>query len=275
MRLPNDCAEAAEPAMPVSGNLYYSLHSERDTETPPLVLIHGAGGNHLYWPPEIRRLRGYCVYAVDLPGHGKSSTSDGQQSIGEYARFLVQWLESVRLRRAVFIGHSMGSAIALALAIHQPEYVVGIGLLGAGARLRILPEMLNYVADQTTFYKATDLLVTCSFSANTPPHLVELASKRLLETRQSVLYGDLVACNRFDVMDQLGKVKQPTLVVCGEEDQMTPLRYAQFLASSILNARLSVIPRAGHMVMLEKPDLVADSLHSFLQDITFHPGEGL
>ncbi|HSB66361.1 MAG TPA: alpha/beta fold hydrolase [Anaerolineales bacterium] len=261
--------------MPVSGNLYYSQHCERETETPPLVLIHGAGGTHLYWPPEIRRLRGYCVYAIDLPGHGKSSTSDGQQSIGEYARFLVQWLESLQLRRAVLIGHSMGSAIALALAVHHPEYVVGLGLLGAGARLRVLPELLAYIADQTTFYKATDLLVTCSFSANAPAHLVELAAKRLLETRQSVLYGDLIACDRFDMMDQLKNVRQPTQVICGEEDQLTPLRFAQFLANSIPNARLSVIPDAGHMVMLEKPDLVVESLHSFLQDITFHPGEGL
>ncbi len=260
--------------MPVSGNLYYSLHCERDTETPPLVLIHGAGGSQLHWPPEIRRLRGYCVYALDLPGHGKSSSIDGQQSIEEYAGYLVQWLESLHMRRAVLVGHSMGSAIALELALHHSEYVVGLGLLSAGARLRVLPELLNYVADQTTFLKATDLLVSYSFSANAPSHLVELASRRLVETRQSVLYGDLVACNRFDVMDQLRKVKQPTVVLCGYEDQLTPLRYSQFLASNIPEARLEVIPGAGHMVMLEQPLRVADSLHMFLKDLPFLPGEG-
>lgn len=261
--------------MPVSGNLYYSLHCERDAETPPLVLIHGAGGTHLYWPPEIRRLRGYCVYAVDLPGHGKSSTIDGQQSIGEYARHMVQWLEAVQLRRAVLVGHSMGSAIALTLAIRHPDYVVGLGLIGAGARLRVHPEILNYVADPTTFLKATDLLVSYSFSTNASPRLVELASKRLLETRQSVVYGDLLACNHFDVMEQLAAIKQPTVVVCGADDQLTPLRFAQFLANSIPDARLNIVPAAGHMVMLEQPRLVADSLLSFLQDISFLPGEGL
>ncbi len=261
--------------MPVSGSIYYSLHSERDTENPPLVLIHGAGGNHLYWPPEIRRLRGYCVYAPDLPGHGKSSTIDGQQSIGEYARHMVQWLESLQLRRAVLVGHSMGSAIALALAIDHPEYVVGLGLIGTGARLRVFPDLLKYAADQTTFYKATDLLLTYSFSVNASSHLVELATKRLVETRQSVLYGDLVACDRFDVMDQLVAVKQPTLVVCGAEDQMTPVRYAQYLSNFIPNARLRIIPGAGHMVMLEQPHLVVDDLLLFLQDISFLPGEGL
>ena len=260
--------------MPVSGNIYYSLHCERDTENPPLVLIHGAGGTHLYWPPEIRRLRGYCVYAPDLPGHGKSSTSDGQQSIGEYARYIVQWLESLQLRRAVLVGHSMGSAIALTLAIKHPEYVVGLGLIGAGARLRVLPDLLKYAADPTTFYKATDLLLTYSFSANASSRLVELATKRLAETRQSVLYGDLAACDRFDVMDQLTSIKQPTLVVCGAEDQMTPLRFAQHLSNSIPNARLRVIPGAGHMVMLEQPHLVVEDIISFLQDLSFLPGEG-
>ena len=261
--------------MPVSDNLYYSFHCERDTETPPLVLIHGAGGTHLYWPPEIRRLRSYCVYALDLPGHGKSSIVDGQQSIGEYARHLLQWLESLKVRRAVLIGHSMGGAIALAMAIHHPEYVVGLGLIGSGSRLRVQPELLNYAADQTTFYKAIDLLVTHSFSAHAPSRLIELATRRLSETRQSVLYGDLLACDRFDAMDQLSSVRQPTLVMCGADDQMTPLRFAQFLSNTIPDARLNIIPSAGHMAMLEQPDLVANSLFSFLQEISFLPGEGL
>jgi pimeloyl-ACP methyl ester carboxylesterase len=261
--------------MPVSGNLYYSYHRDIGADNPPLVLIHGAGGMHLYWPSEIRRLQGYCVYAIDLPGHGKSDVCDGQQTIEDYARYIVQWLESIQLRRAVFVGHSMGSAIALILAIHHPEYVVGLGLLGAGARLRVNPELLNYAADLTTFYKASDLLVSCSFSPSTPAHLIELASKRMEATRQSVLYGDLMACNRFDVMDRLVEVRKSTLVICGADDQMTPVRYAQYLSNSIPNGRLSVIPDAGHMVMLEKPHLVANNLLSFLKDISFHPGEGL
>ena len=89
-----------------------------------------------------------------------------------------------------------------------------------------------------------------------------------------MLLGDLQACDRFDVMDRLGMVQQPTLVICGSEDQMTPVRYAQYLSNSIPNARLSIIPAAGHMVMLEQPRLVAESLLTFLQDISFHPGEG-
>jgi pimeloyl-ACP methyl ester carboxylesterase len=260
--------------MPVSGNLYYSLHSEHGAESPPLIVIHGAGGTHLYWPPEIR-LPGYCVYGIDLPGHGKSATCDGQQTVDGYVRYLLQWLDSLQLRRAVFVGHSMGGAIALSMAVNYPEYVVGLGLISSGARLKVHPDLINFAADTTTYLKAVDMLVSCSFSAQSTPRLVELASMRLLETRQSVFWGDLLACDRFDFMDRLGSVQQPTLVVCGTDDQMTPLRYAQFLTNSIHNAQLSVVPNAGHMVMLEQPRAVADRLQSFLSGISFHPGEGI
>jgi pimeloyl-ACP methyl ester carboxylesterase len=64
-------------------------------------------------------------------------------------------------------------------------------------------------------------------------------------------------------------------VICGDDDQMTPVRFAQYLSSFMPNARLNVIPNAGHMVMLEQPLLVANSLQSFLNDITFRPGEGV
>jgi pimeloyl-ACP methyl ester carboxylesterase len=135
------------------------------------------------------------------------------------------------------------------------------------------PDLLNFAADPTTFYKSTNMLVTCSFSSSAPLRLVELASKRLEVTRQSVFYGDLLACNRFDIMDHLGAIQQDTLVICGAEDQMTPVRFAQYLTSSIPNAQLRIIPDAGHMVMLEQPHLVAESLQSFLIGISFHPGE--
>jgi len=96
----------------------------------------------------------------------------------------------------------------------------------------------------------------------------------MLETRQSVLSGDLQACNKFDMMDRVAGVMQPTLVICGTEDQMTPQRYAQFLVNGIPNARLVVVPEAGHMVMLEQPRTVAENLLNFLQGVFFRPGEG-
>jgi pimeloyl-ACP methyl ester carboxylesterase len=259
--------------MPILADMYYSLYQEEDVGTPPVVLVHGAGGTHLYWPPEVRRLKGYRVYALDLPGHGKSSDRDGRQTIGEYARCILEWMEAVGIPRAIFIGHSMGGAIVQALGIHHPMYVMGLGLVSTGVRLRVHPVLLENAANGTTFHRAIETLLAFSFGPGAPTRLVELAGQRMNEVRPSVLYGDLLACDSFDVMEHVTAIQRPTLVICGSQDQMTPLRYAQFLVSAIPGARLEIIPDAGHMVMLEQPQAVASALSAFLASIPYRPGE--
>jgi pimeloyl-ACP methyl ester carboxylesterase len=259
--------------MPLSADIYYFLSAISPADCAPVVLLHGAGGTHLSWPAEIRRLPGQRMIALDLPGHGKSQALGGQQTIGGYARRVIDWLASVNLHRAVFVGHSMGSAVALTLAIHHPEQVLGICLLGSGVRLRVHPDLLADAASPTTYLKAVETIVNRSFSITASPRLVELAGQRMGETRQSVFYGDLQACNAFDVSDHVTEVHQPALVVCGNDDQMTPLRYAQYLADAIPQAKLQIIPAAGHMVMLEQPQAVAQVLSAWLKTIVYHPGE--
>jgi pimeloyl-ACP methyl ester carboxylesterase len=252
--------------MPVALDLYYYTFQGGDLDSLPVVLLHGAGGSHLYWPPELRRLAGARVFAPDLPGHGKSG-GRGQQSIGAYAKLINGWLEGLGISEAIFIGHSMGSAIALSLATNYPQQVAGLGLLGAGARMRVRQDILADCANTTTFHKAVESLISGAFSHFADLRLVELAASRMAETRPSVLHGDLLACHEFDLTEKLVDIKSPTLVLCGSEDQLTPLRSSQFLAGTIPMASLKVIPEAGHMVMLEKPQEVASALQDYLATI--------
>jgi pimeloyl-ACP methyl ester carboxylesterase len=259
--------------MPAAAELYYSLYREKEKDALPVVLLHGAAGNHLSWGVDIRRLRNYQVFALDLPGHGKSAGRDGQQTIDGYVQAVVGWMDALGLRRAVFVGHSMGGAIALGLGIHYPGRVLGLGLVSTGVRLKVHPDLLELASRPETFYKAIDMLATHSFGPKTPPRLVELVSKRMAETRLSVLHGDLLACTNFDVKDQVLALHCPVLVVGGTQDVMTPLRYAQFMADTIPGARLQVILDAGHMVILEKPAEVAAALDQFLRKIVYFHGE--
>lgn len=231
-------------------------------------MIHGAGGTCLYWPPEIRRLPGYRIFAPDLPGHGKSG-GRGRQSIHDYTEVLLAWMEATGMHSAVFVGHSMGAAIAITLALDHPEHVLGLGLLGAGARLRVAPQILEGVASQTTYLSATAAIIQRSFSAKAPDRLMELAAQRMAETRPSVLHGDFLACDGFDEMARIGAIDRPTLIVCGAEDRMTPLRYSQLLVDSIQNSSLEIVQDAGHMVMLERPRRVAALLNDFLAGVTY------
>ncbi len=257
--------------MPFAADLYYYTYQSGELESLPVVLLHGAGGNHLYWPAEIRRLPGMRIFAPDLPGHGKSS-GRGQQSIEAYVNAILGWMQSIQLDQAVFIGHSMGSAIALSLAYQHPELVLGLGLIGSSPRLRVHPEILGNAGNPTTVHKAIDMIISGSFSLDAPPRLVELARARMVETRPSVLYGDFMACNAFDMTEQASAISQPALILCGTDDRMTPVRGSQFLAGALPGSRLVVIPGAGHMVMLEKPQEVADELAAFLQTIPYQAG---
>ena len=92
--------------------------------------------------------------------------------------------------------------------------------------------------------------------------------RSLAATNASVLHGDFLACDGFDVMDRLGAIDRPALVIVGEDDHMTPVKYARFLADHLPRAQLNVIPAAGHMVMLEQPAAVEDALRVWL-DSTF------
>jgi len=255
--------------MPIAAEIYYHLYAESEKSLrPPVVLVHGAGGTHLVWPPEIRRMPGYRVFALDLPGHGKSG-GRGFQSISAYAQVVLEWMGILGIHRAVFVGHSMGSAIAATLALDHSTHVVGLALLGSGARLRVAPVLLDSVSAPTTYHRTVEMIVSWSFGEKTPVRLVDLAARRFGEVRSSVLQGDLLACDAFDEMERISQIRKPTLILCGNEDRMTPMRYSQFLANNIPDAMLKSIPDAGHMVMLEKPKIVAKALMDFLLGISY------
>ncbi|HEX7975382.1 MAG TPA: alpha/beta fold hydrolase, partial [Anaerolineales bacterium] len=173
------------------------------------------------------------------------------------------------LHRAIFVGHSMGAAITLSLTLDYPEHVLGLGLIGAAARLPVATAILESSASPTTFQNAIELVTKWSFASQADPRLVELATIRMGETRPSVLNGDFVACDAFDVTARVSEIIQPALVIVGAEDRMTPPREAQFLASSLPKALLESIPNAGHMVMLEQPVAVAQALLQFFGKISY------
>jgi pimeloyl-ACP methyl ester carboxylesterase len=208
------------------------------------------------------------VYALDLPGHGKSA-GRGQQSIAGYAAAVTDWLEATGLHSGIFVGHSMGSAIVLSLALDFPDHVLGLGLVGAGGRLPVGPALLEGTANPTMFSQAVEVIVSSSFSAQAPEALTRTATQQMAETRPAVLHGDFLACDAFDETARISGIQRPTLVITGAEDRMTPVRQAQFLAGAIPNARLEVVPEAGHMVMLEQPQVVANALLRFFNEIPY------
>ncbi len=257
--------------MPTAAGLYYFAHGVENKYRPPVILIHGAGGNHLHWPAQIRRMPDQRIFAVDLPGHGKSE-GIGHHTVEDYANDIVEFIQALKLNAAILVGHSMGSAIALKVAIHHPKQVLALGLVGSGSRLRVMPALLHNASNESTFADAVRMVNEYSYTSS-HARLKELGEKRMLESRSAILYGDLLACDAFNETDQIQNISTPTLLVCGAEDKMTPPKYSEILCNSIPAAKMEIIPDAGHMAMIEKPDQTAEILMGFFNTIPYQPGQ--
>lgn len=249
--------------MAVAAGMHYLASEPPGTSGPPLVLVHGAGGTALHWPPAVRELPGRRVLAVDLPGHG-GSPAPGRRSMAEYAGCLARFLDALGEPGAVLAGHSMGGGIVLALALEQPRRALGLALVGTGARLRVAPPFLEQTASAATFPEAIRRLTEWSWGPAFAPRLGELQAERLAETTPEVLHGDYLACDGFDALGRLGEIRVPALVICGSEDRLTPPRYSEYLRDHLPRAALTILPGAGHMVMREEPARVAAALQGFL-----------
>jgi pimeloyl-ACP methyl ester carboxylesterase len=252
--------------MPKTAGLYYSLFSGGQPEQKPIVLIHGAGSSHLSWPAELRRLTGRTVLCLDLPGHGKSE-GVGCQSVGAYCGALIEFLAALGMYQAIFVGHSLGGAIALNMAVDFPQHVAGLGLISSGAFFNPPPYLLEYLANPVTTAVAIQALQERSLSARTNADLAARSLQTLKATRPSVLYGDWLACAQFDLRERMAEIGIPVYIACGAEDKLVPASQSRYLAEHIPDTRLTVLPGAGHLALIEEPATVARGLGAYLDDI--------
>jgi pimeloyl-ACP methyl ester carboxylesterase len=250
------------PYVTIAGErTFYALYQGDVQGKCNLVLVHGAGGSHLDWSAPLRRLREANVYALDLPGHGRSEGT-GRGSIAAYRDFLLAFLDALGLERAAVVGHSMGGAIAIDFALSYPDRLAGLILVGTGARLRVLPAILTGILSD--FEATVDLVCDYAFGPSASEQLKRLGRQRLSRTPPQVLHGDYAACDAFDVMERLGEVRCPTLVIGGTADRLTPPKYSVYLHDHIPEAELVLVNAAGHMVMLEKPKVVNKVISEFI-----------
>jgi len=238
------------PVAQVAGqNIYYSARGARGV---PVVFVHGAAGSHLHWGLQVHALYEHArAVALDLPGHGRSDPP-GRNSVEAYRDVVLGLLDALGFDRAVIVGHSMGGAIAQTLALSHPDRVAGLGLVGTGARLRVLPAILDGVLSEHA--AIAQLVVENSYASGLDPEFQQRAEAEFCACPPHVTHGDFSACNQFDVMARLAEIRAPTLVLCGREDRMTPVKYSVYLATHIPNAHLVIVDHAGHSVMIEQPD---------------------
>jgi len=231
-----------------------------------ILFIHGAGGGQYTWSYQKGFFeKGFNPIVIELPGHGESG-GEGEEEIVTYAEQVYAFLQAVGVRKIFLVGHSMGGAIVQTLALTHPEVIKGIVLVGTGAKLKVLPMILDGV--KADFEETVREITQFSHSRKTPLVFIERGIADMLQCRPEVLYGDFVACDRFDVMKEVEKIDLPTLILCGEDDELTPVKYSQFLHSRIKGSKLEVLPNAGHMVMMEAPQVFNEGIAEFVSNPT-------
>ena len=227
-----------------------------------ILFIHGAGGGQYTWSYQKGFFeKEFNPVIIELPGHGESG-GEGEEEIGKYAEHVYAFLKALGLQKVFLVGHSMGGAIAQTLALTREELIKGIVLVGTGARLKVFPMILDGI--KNNFEETVRKINQFAFSRKVQTDLIEKSVSSMLQCRPEVLYGDFLACDRFDLMKEVEKIVLPTLILCGDDDQLTPVKYSQFLNSRIKGSKLEVLSDAGHMVMMEAAQAFNERVREFI-----------
>ena len=223
-----------------------------------LVFIHGSGSSSLSFYYQLRHFRN--SKALDLPGHPSGTPCT---SINGYLEWVRGFNTARRYKDVVLCGHSMGGAIALQYALQYPNEIRGLILLGTGAKLRVRQDYLeqcrapgpnnsDWLQHQESYFQGVEY------------DIQRVLMQRAGEIGPDVELNDLLSCDSFDVMSQLSAIDLPTLVMCGDQDTMTPTKYSDYLTRNIKGAHQQVIDQAQHFAQLQNYRQVNACIEDFL-----------
>jgi pimeloyl-ACP methyl ester carboxylesterase len=240
--------------------LFYQISPHAGSDELLVLFIHGAGGSSHLWHNQLGlRINGCYQLALDLPGHARSK-GRGENSIQAYAQWIVDFIQKLGCTQCVLAGHSMGGAITQTVALTNPELLRAMILIGTGARLRVAEDVLVRAREGASFAEY-------AYAPQTPDSMRQEAEKEFSLTSPEVRYHDFVACDHFDCMQRIFEIKTPALILCGEQDQLTPVKYSQYLHRHLPDSRLKIIPQAGHMVMWEQAEACNRTIKDFLETL--------
>jgi len=241
---------------------------------PPLVCIHGAGMSSVVWMDFVRRFApGRRVVALDLPGHGQSDRWHDEISILGYQEAVGTVCATLKLARAVLVGHSLGAAVALSCALAWPERVAGLILLNGAARLDVPGEVLALLESslpqgpaggRERIDRMPDGFADLSFSPQTPADLRARWQAVLFAAERGVVLADFRACRGFDVREKLAGLRVPALLLSGGDDLLVPPGQVAETAARLASSRHEIIAGSGHLSHLEQPAACYALIEKFL-----------
>jgi pimeloyl-ACP methyl ester carboxylesterase len=247
------------------------LAYERVGSGPLLVFVHGAATDARMWRPQLAALADeFTVVAWDEPGSGRSSDVPADFSLADYAGCLAALIETLGLGPAHVAGLSWGGTVALELYRRHPALVATLILADTYAgwkgslpeeelRIRVEGVRRTLAAEAHAF----DPTLPGLFAGDPPAEFVPLLEAMAADVRPDSMRTALQVMAEADERDLLARIAVPTLLIWGELDARSPLRVARQFEQGIPDTELVVIPGAGHVSNLERPEPFNGAVREF------------
>ncbi|KUO14681.1 alpha/beta fold hydrolase [Streptomyces dysideae] len=254
------------PQLEVDGAaLTYDDERPRDGDGTPLVFVHGWTADRHRWDHQVAHFAGNRrVIRLDLRGHGESGGA-GVRTIEELATDVLALLDHLKIERCVLIGHSMGGMIAQTIALTHPDRVDRLVLVNsigkmAYSRGRGLLMAVSTLAPFKLFVAAN---IQRAFAPGSPREVVREYIRASADTPREVVMTLYGAMRAFDVLDRVGEIRVPTLMVHGYHDIQLPVGQMLRMAKAYPDAVVRIID-AGHELPVEKPEELTGAIAHFL-----------
>ena len=249
-------------------------HTAGDLSVPKgqrVLYVHGTGCDGRVWTRHMTAIADeHASVAIDLPGHGQSEGS-GFRGVADHTYFVTQLAAHLEWDRFVVAGHSLGGGIALALAVYHAELLEGMLLIDTGARLRVNPTVLENARRAVEGGELLPLDPRMGYAKSTPQSVIDSIQDITADADPRVTYKDWISDDSFDVMSRVASIQVPSLAICGEEDEFTPVKYHEFLRDRMPNCQLEVIKQAGHWTYTEQPETFDRAVRSYLDNLSQSP----
>ncbi|HEY7350945.1 MAG TPA: alpha/beta hydrolase [Ktedonobacterales bacterium] len=231
---------------------------------PPLLYLHGTSLGNLWLEYHQRLAQRFHLIAPDIPGFGLTPRPDWMRDMSDYILYFRDLLDTLELKQAIFVGHSLGGWMAVEVAIWFPEHVSKLVLSNAaGIRVKGSPTANLFAMNPQELFAT----VFDDPSAGAPLIPAEMNFDYIIDQfRQRTTLASLAWNPHYDpkLERRLERVQCPTLILWGETDRLIPAAYGERYQQLIPEAKLITLRGTGHMPMFEKPAEWSEQITTFL-----------
>jgi 3-oxoadipate enol-lactonase len=252
--------------MTVAADLHHRVDGSEGA--PNLVLLHAIGASMRMWEPQIPSLsRDHRVISIDLRGHGQSPAPPGPYAMGELARDVIAVLDRLEAERPSICGLSLGAMVGITMAAIAPDRVDRL-IAAAVVAVPTSPAAWQERAQRMRMggpAAISDLVVERWGYRDRAPMIAELVREMLDATPPEGYAGCCEAIAGMDLRPILPRVTAPTLLLAGGDDPAAPASTARDMAATMLDAHVTVIDGAAHLINVEAPTATTEAILEHLR----------